>query len=240
MSPGEVAVDAQVDVRARITEAAARLLREGGADAVTTRAVARTAGVPAPAIFRLFGDKDGMMDAVAEQVLATYVEAKSEQAVREDGDPVADLGRAWSRHIDFGLANPDLYVLLNAPGRRERSPATAAGAGVLEARVRRVAEAGLLGVSEARAVGMIHAAGTGAVFALLQQPAGTRDTALADAMLAAVLGAVLTTTPAPPVSDAVPLAVAFRAAAPGLPALSDAERGLLVEWLTRCITALQG
>ena len=51
-------------------EVAARLLREQGAAAVTTRAVAMAAGVQAPTIYRLFGDKDGLLDAVAEYVLA--------------------------------------------------------------------------------------------------------------------------------------------------------------------------
>ncbi len=233
------AVDATTDARSRITEAAALLLREDGVRAVTTRAVARAAGVPAPTIFRLFGDKDRLMDAVAEHVMSTYVAAKSELAAREDGDPVDDLRAAWRAHIDFGLANPDLFVLLNAPGGAERSPVLSAGAGVLEARVRRVAAAGLLGVSETRAVGMIHAAGTGAVLALLHEPAQSRDTALSEAMLDAVLRAILTATPAPPTSDLAPLAVALRAAVPALPGLSAGEAGLLEEWLTRSIGALQ-
>ncbi|WP_338419811.1 TetR family transcriptional regulator [Streptomyces klenkii] len=36
---------------------------------MTTRAVAAAAGVQAPAIYRLFGDKDGLLEAVAEQRL---------------------------------------------------------------------------------------------------------------------------------------------------------------------------
>lgn len=235
-----VAADLHPDARARMIEAAARLLAEGGSAAVTTRAVARAAGTAAPTIFRLFGDKDGLMDAVAEHVLATYVAAKSEQAALENGDPVENLRDAWRAHVDFGLANPDLFVLLSTPGRGERSPATTAGAGVLEARVRRVAAAGLLGVSESRAVAMIHAAGTGVVLGLLHQPQGSRDYALSSSMLEAVLGVVVAATSAPPASDLAPLAVAVRTAVPELPALSEAERRLLNEWLTRSITAMPG
>ena len=65
------------EVRASIVEAAARLLHEEGARAVTTRGVAQAAGVQAPTIYRLFGDKDGLVQAVAEHVMATYVAAKS-------------------------------------------------------------------------------------------------------------------------------------------------------------------
>lgn len=229
-----------LDARTRITEAAARLLAEGGFAAVTTRAVARAADSTAPTIFRIFGDKDGLMDAVAEQVIASYVAAKSEGAAQENGDPVEDLRDAWRGHVGFGLANPDLSVLMSTPGRVQRSPATTAGAGVLEARVRRVAAAGLLGVSESHAVAMIHAAGTGTVLALLHQPRPSRDYSLASDMLEAVLGAILAGTSAPPASDLAPLAVALMTAIPELPALSAAERRLLNEWLTRSIDALSG
>ncbi|MGF2047081.1 helix-turn-helix domain-containing protein, partial [Enterococcus gallinarum] len=54
------------DVRERIIAAAADLLQDGGTAAVTTRAVAERASTQAPTIYRLFGDKDGLLDAVAE------------------------------------------------------------------------------------------------------------------------------------------------------------------------------
>src|SRR5512141_999850 len=84
-------------LRAGIVAVAARLLHTGGPGAVTTRAVAAEAGVQAPTIYRLFGDKDGLLDAVAEQVFARYVEGK---ALGEDSDdPVADLDAGWQTHI---------------------------------------------------------------------------------------------------------------------------------------------
>src|SRR4051794_36006940 len=51
--------------RDRILQAAARLLAEGGREAVSTRAVSRAAGVQAPTIYRQFGDMQGLLDAVA-------------------------------------------------------------------------------------------------------------------------------------------------------------------------------
>ncbi|MCY1141017.1 TetR/AcrR family transcriptional regulator [Actinoplanes sp. Pm04-4] len=225
--------------RTRIVEAAAHLLRTQGVRAVTTRAVSQAAGVQAPTIYRQFGDKDGLIDAVAEHVMATYVAAKTETAATEDGDPVADLRAAWQAHIDFGLANPGLYGLLSTPDRAERSPATAKGIEVLQARVRRVATAGLLRVDEARAVAMIHAAGTGAVLALLGMPAEDRDTGLPDAMFDAVAAAILTTAPVTPDPGVAATAVTFGTVLPGLPALTDAERTLMAEWLTRSLTALR-
>lgn len=226
-------------LRAAIIDAAAQLLQEGGGPAVTTRAVAQLAGIPAPTIFRLFGDKDGLMDAVAEQVMATYVAAKAAEVVTERGDPIAQLRSAWNNHIDFGLTNPDLFTLLITRNRSQHSPASITGVGVLDTRVARAAEAGLLRVSPARAVGMIHAAGSGVILALLSQPDERCDRSLADETFDAVLGAILASRPAPPASDLVALAITFASAVPDLPALSPGERLLLREWLARSIAELE-
>ncbi|MEU0878276.1 TetR/AcrR family transcriptional regulator [Lentzea sp. NPDC005914] len=227
------------DTRSEIVTAAARLLRTGGSRAVTTRAVAEEAGVPTPTIFRLFGDKDGLLEAVAEHVLAEYVATKAAKASDENGDPVEDLRAAWRAHIAFNLTNPDVFLLLVDPARLQRSPATTAGTDVLRARVARVAAAGLLKVSETRAVDMIHAAGTGAALAQLGRPEEHRDPGLTDALLDAVLGEILTSAPVRHGFEPIAVAVAFLAALPRLPELSDAERTLLSEWLTRSISRMQ-
>ena len=62
-----------LETRQRIVEAAARLLEEGGREAVSTRAVSAAAGVQAPTIYRIFGDKRGLLDAVASHGLAAYL-----------------------------------------------------------------------------------------------------------------------------------------------------------------------
>ena len=61
--------DARGATRARIVDVAARLLQTDGPAAVTTRAVAEGAGVQAPTIYRLFGDKEGLLDAVGARDL---------------------------------------------------------------------------------------------------------------------------------------------------------------------------
>jgi AcrR family transcriptional regulator len=217
--------------RASIVEVAARLLREQGAHAVTTRAVAQAAGMQAPTIYRFFEDKDALLDAVAEHVFATYVAEKT--LVEDNGDPVADLRAGWDTHIGFGLANAALFGILTAPGRGARSSAAAAGLEVLRARVHRVAAAGRLRVTERRAVELIHAAGTGVVLTLLSLPPEERDLELADAMYEAVMRSILTDLPMLPEGNTTAVAVAFRAVAPDLPMLTDAERALLAEWLDR-------
>ncbi|MGC4748147.1 TetR/AcrR family transcriptional regulator [Micromonospora sp. DT201] len=225
------------DVRSGIVEAASQLLREKGANAVTTRAVAQAAGVQAPTIYRLFGDKDGLIDAVAEHVMATYVSAKAVAAQTPDGDPVADLRSGWRVHVEFGLANPELYALIGARGRSGPSPATAAGIEVLRTRVRRLAAAGLLRVDEQRALMMIHAAGNGTILALLATSAEKRDPGLSDAMFDAVISSILVTAPATPDTTMSAIAVTFATVVPDLPGLTDAERSLMTEWLNRSLTS---
>ncbi|MFD3484257.1 TetR/AcrR family transcriptional regulator [Streptomyces sp. NPDC058665] len=231
------------ETRANLVEVAARLLREQGPAAVTTRGVAQAAGVQAPTIYRLFGDKDGLLDAVAEHVFAAYVAGK---ALADDSDdPVADLRAGWDVHIGFGLANAALFGLLVAPGRASRSPATSAGLEVLRARVRRVAATGRLRVAEHRAVELVHAAGTGAVLTLLAMPPQERDPGLADAMYDMVTRSILTRPAGPePAAEPAPAstgdsttaaAVAFRTVVPRLPKLTDIERALLSEWLDRAV-----
>ncbi|RAN96078.1 Tetracycline repressor protein class A [Micromonospora noduli] len=225
--------DTRDDVRAGIVSAATQLLREKGANAVTTRAVAQAAGVQAPTIYRLFGDKDGLIDAVAEHVMATYVSGK---AVAADGDPVADLRAGWRAHVEFGLTNPELYALIATRGSGVPSPATVAGLDVLRRRVRRLAASGLLRVDEERALMMIHSAGNGTILTLLGMPADQRDPGLGEAMLDAVLTSILATTPITPDTTANAVAVTFATVLPNLPGLTDAERALMAEWLHRSLT----
>ncbi len=231
------------DTAFRIVEVAARLLAEQGPAAVTTRGVAEAAGVQAPAIYRLFGDKDGLLDAVAEHVTATYVASKAEvvrAAAAGDVDPVEDLRLGWRAQIDFGLANAALFRLLSDPDRALRSPAARSGLEVLRARVHRIAEAGRLAVGEDRAVALIHAAGTGAVHTLLATPPDERDAGVPDVLLEAVLRQILVDAPAATTDAPRAAAVALRAAAPHLDVLTAAERQLLADWLDRIVDPAAG
>jgi AcrR family transcriptional regulator len=223
-------------MRSQIVSAAAALLRGQGTAAVTTRAVAQAANVPAPTIYRLFGDKDGLIDAVAEQVMADYVAEKAADVEHNvPSDPVDGLRAGWRQHIEFGLANADVFLLLNAPHRIGRSPAGRAGEVVLRERVHRLAAAGMLRVEETRAVAMLHAAGTGVIMTLLGVAPNERDLSLADDMFDTVLAAITTQRPFLAESGAVPIAVAFATVVPELAGLSPNERALMGDWVTRAI-----
>ncbi|MGW3462173.1 TetR family transcriptional regulator [Streptomyces olivaceoviridis] len=58
----------------RILDACAELLDEVGYDALSTRAVAQRAGVPIGSVYRFFGNKRQMADALAQRNLERYVE----------------------------------------------------------------------------------------------------------------------------------------------------------------------
>lgn len=220
--------------------AAAELLTEGGRAAVTTRGVAERAGVQAPAIYRLFGDKGGLLEAVAEHLMETFATAKAASgAVADAPDPVEELRRSWDMTIGFGLANPGLFVLMSDPDRARDSAAVRAGMRHLAERVHQVALAGRLSVAEEQAVDMIHAAGTGAVLAVLARPEAERDTSLVESMRDLVLARILADSGHHPTGvvaePVVASAVALRARADELEELSPGERSLLAEWLSRIV-----
>lgn len=219
-------------MRAHIVEVAAGLLATGGRDAVSTRAVAAAAGTQAPTIYRLFGDKDGLLAAVLDYGFTTYLADKP--PLDPTADPIADLRAGWNLHIGFGLANPALFLLMYAgiePGRR---PAAAeAGLVILQARIRNIAAAGRLRVDEALAADLVHAAGTGAVLALLAVPEEQRDARLADAMFDAVVAAITTDRVETRNTGPSTAANALRTQLPDLEMLTDGERHVLDEWLTR-------
>ncbi len=231
-------IDGRSDARMRIVDVAARLLREEGPSAVTTRGVAERAGVQAPTIYRLFGDKDGLLEAVAEHTMATYVSVKHaavQAASAADVDPLEDLRTGWQMQIDFSIANPAVFRLLSEPHRVLHSPAVQSGNRVLQARVHRLAMAGRLRVSEQRAVGLIQAAGVGATQTLLATPTERRDPGLADALFEALLREILPDPVEAIGSGPVVAAVTLRASASRLDVLTAAEQQLLAEWLDRVI-----
>ena len=225
--------DAAYRTRERILTATADLLATGGREAVSTRTVSAAAGVQPPTIYRLFGDKQGLLDAVAVRGYTSYLTGKTR--LEPTADPVDDLRAGWDLHVEFGLANPAVYALMSEP-RPETSPrpaAVTACAAVLAAHIRRIAEAGRLRVSEERAVNLVHAVGNGTTLALIATPADRRDPALSAMAREAVIAAITTDTPAATSPGPAGAAIALRATLPQTTALTESERGLMQEWLDR-------
>jgi AcrR family transcriptional regulator len=224
--------EARDAVRGRILEAAAALAARGGREALTTRSVAAAAGVQAPTIYRLFGDKDGLVDEVVLHGFHTYL---AEKARRAPGpDPVEDLRAGWDLHVEFGLTHPALYVLMyGSPDPEHTPPVVAESRQLLAGHVARVAAAGRLRVPEHLAAELIHAAGSGTVLALLATTPDQRDPRLSELARDAVIAAITTDSPAVGAPGPAAAALALRARLPDEAALSDAEHHLLAEWLDR-------
>ncbi|WP_326691410.1 MULTISPECIES: TetR/AcrR family transcriptional regulator [unclassified Streptomyces] len=229
--PDTAAPTGREQTRQRIIEAAVDLLEREGGDAVTTRAVAVAAGLQPPAIYRLFGDKDGLLEAVAEHGFAAFLAAKRIDSAPQD--PIEDLRAGWDLAVEFGLAHPALYTLMYSEPAGATSAAFKAGMEILRGRIRRLAEGGWLRVDEELAVVIIHATARGAVLTWLSLPEGRRPPALLTALRESMVTAVTSQEPA--VRDAGPAgaARALRAVLPEQTTLSGAERQLLREWLDR-------
>ena len=218
------------NVKARILDAAIEMLTAGGPEAVTTRAVAEAAGIQAPTIYRIFGDKQGLLEALAEHGFRRHLAGKPTPS---SSDPVENLRQGWEVHVAFGLDNPALYALMyGAPQPGNRSPAALAAEQLLQSRIHEIALAGRLQVSERRAAEMVRAAACGVIFTLLGQPGSERDLSLSSSTREAVLQAI-TQSQSPPQKSSAHLAVALKAQLEESSDLSPAELALLREWLDR-------
>jgi AcrR family transcriptional regulator len=221
-----------------VLKVALALLTKQGRNAVTTRSVAEAAEVQPPVLYRLFGDKDGLLDAVTEYGFLRYLAKKPSPAL--GGDPVEGLRAGWDLHVEFGLGNPELYLLMYAdPRPGADSPAAQKAFALLDQHMQRVAAAGRLRVSVARACALYHAAALGIVMHLLSQAPEQRDLGLSAIARDQALSGI---TDAPPaISNSTLSAVAnqLHASLGKLSetsnVLSDAERSLLLEWVQRLL-----
>ncbi|WP_327346768.1 TetR/AcrR family transcriptional regulator [Streptomyces europaeiscabiei] len=92
----------------RILDACADLLDEVGYDALSTRAVALRAGVPIGSVYRFFGNKRAMADALAERNLDRFTDRVTRR-LRATG------GGDWRTAMDAVL-DEYLDMKRNAPG----------------------------------------------------------------------------------------------------------------------------
>jgi AcrR family transcriptional regulator len=220
------------DVRLRVIEAATKLVAAGGLAALTTRAVAATAGVQAPTLYRLFGEKRGLLDAVAEHGLAAFIAEKATAVPH--ADPVQDLRDAWDTYVAFGLGNPAVFAIMNdINAAHSPSPAALAGIAILRKRVERIASAGRLTMQVEQAVALIHAAGVGTITTLLATAEEKRDRRLSGFAREAVLAAAVTDLSTQQPGGLVPLAIGLRAHLEAAEVLTPGERLLLTELLDR-------
>jgi AcrR family transcriptional regulator len=219
----------------KVLEAAAGLLGSGGVDAVSTRAVASAAGVQPPTIYRQFGDKQGLLDAVTGYVLQNYLQDKRRAALT--GDPVQDFRDSWDLHVDFGLTHPDCYILAYVQPHPGTMPVLARESiEILHGLVGRIGDHGLLKMSVKRAVEYVHGAAVGHVLAQIRVPLEERDAELSAITRENAIAAIATDgsrqpAPAELPGRAVALREALRSNTNG--ALTLGEKAVMAEWLDR-------
>lgn len=177
-----------VSTKARILEVAAALVAQSPDGDVSTRAVCEAAGVGAPALYRHFGDKEGLLSAVVDHGFDQYLAAKRERT--PGTDPVRDLRDGWDTHTDFALRNPNLYRLMNSPAMRTPPAAALESHRILTEDLRRAAEQGKLRLAPELAAQMIMSANVGVCLMLVSRPATFDDRTLSRRVRDAVHTAV--------------------------------------------------
>jgi AcrR family transcriptional regulator len=99
------------DLRAALLVAARNIVEEQGADAFTLREAARRAGVSHGAPAHHFGDKTGLLTALAAQVMLDRVEQVEAAQLAAGSDPLDQLKACGMAHIDFLISHPHLEGL---------------------------------------------------------------------------------------------------------------------------------
>jgi AcrR family transcriptional regulator len=220
------------EMRVRILDTAHDLLNAEGRDAVTTRALTSALRIQAPTIYRIFGDKQGLLDQVALHGFSAHLATWT--GWTPGADPIDSLRQGWDMHIDWGLLHPEVYsIAYGGPRTGSSSPAADAIDAILRTQFEVAAKDGLLAVPVADAVHMIRATGVGVVFTLLAMPDGSRDMTLSTRAREAMLTAIL----AEPVDgdDRDGAAMRLRHRLEDTTALTANERALFGDWLDRLV-----
>jgi AcrR family transcriptional regulator len=121
----------------RIRHCALEILRDGGPAALTTRAVCACAGVTAPTLYHHYGDKDGLLRAVAQAELLAMFARK--QGMKSTGDALRDLKRGWDDWVEFAIEQPHLVRALQASGGATTQPLREAAEAIAAGRLARLA-----------------------------------------------------------------------------------------------------
>ncbi len=102
-----------------VSGAVAVIEREGSAEAVTLRAVARQIGIAAPSIYAHFPDRDAIVMAVVTRVFDELAAAVSGGTEAAGPDPVGRLDAGCEAYVSFGRAHPARYGVLFSARRAE-------------------------------------------------------------------------------------------------------------------------
>lgn len=231
-----------MNTRSALIEATAELLAHSPSGDVSTRAISEAAGVQQPVLYRLFGDKNGLLRATVDYVWDQYLGSK--RAAAKSEDPLQDLRAGWDSHTAFALAHPNAYKLMFSSALGSEPEAAEEAMRILREVLERLAKKGRLRVTPDVAARMVMSANTGVALALITRPALYPDMDLSVMVRDAIHRAILL---APAADTAVPSADtaahdARQAAATTLLSsvneftpqpFTPAESALLKQWLAQ-------
>lgn len=221
-------------LRDAMINAAEEQLRSSNDYDIATRAVCEAVGVTQPVLYRLFGDKRGLMDAVAEAGMKRYSDRKAE--LEATADPIADLRAGWDDHLAFADENPALYQIMFTPRPWSASNAREEVLHLLIGTLTRVSAVGALAIQADMAARMILAANVGLALDRIRNPEIRDNSDLANSLRDAVFTAVLTEPPVIRETALLPTAARSLGAILTLhpsQALAREETDLLQLWLER-------
>ncbi|MDF9276707.1 TetR/AcrR family transcriptional regulator [Arthrobacter sp. EH-1B-1] len=236
--------EGQPPAKMRLLRAAAELLANSAGAPVSTRQITQLAGVSAPTLYHHFGDKEGLFDAVVSAGFEEYVAGERDFA--PSGQPLVDIRRMWDNHVQFGLNQPELYLVMFGNIRPESRPAIVADAeALMEEMLNKAAAAGQLSVQPREAARSILAANVGVTLMLIAEAVVDRNLDLStmtrDAMIYAVASdqAEQNGNETSGKSSVVVAAIALNAALQSSHSdqLSSSELKLFLEWLHRISTS---
>lgn len=119
---------ARAQRRERYLDAAMDVIRDEGPGA-SMEAIAHAAGVSKPILYRHFGDRDGLMEALADR-LARTLTAKIEASLSRPDDPQLVIRYAITDYVETIEEDPGIYRFLT-----QRIPARGAALSTLVDRV---------------------------------------------------------------------------------------------------------
>lgn len=114
---GRSAHDGVLADRDALLDAAERVIRADG-PAVTLEAVAAAAGVTKPILYRGVGDKDALVQALAER-LVVRIRAQVAALVAAAEGPRDGLARLVAGHLELAGSDRHLYLYVTAGGSRD-------------------------------------------------------------------------------------------------------------------------
>ncbi|MFI2345478.1 TetR/AcrR family transcriptional regulator [Streptomyces sp. NPDC019443] len=237
-----------MSTRTRILEVAADLVAQSPNGDISTRAVCEAAQVGAPALYRHFGDKEGLLSAVVDYGFDKYLATKRQH--NPGADPIEDLRDGWDTHVDFALRNPNPYRLMNSPAMRTPPAAALESHQILTRDLERAAARGKLRLAPELAAQIVMSANVGVALMLVARPSTFTDKSASTRVRDAVHAAIFTPDVSAPTgtgtegtgaedtqlpSTAARLNALLRQSPD--PALTPAETGMMTEWLDRLSNA---